>query len=71
MPGAQKISDTETRLFKVNLEDESFETHAMLPIRIRSSDGVIVTPDGRTIVILKEEYQSDIWLVEDFDPEYQ
>jgi serine/threonine protein kinase len=60
-----------TTIFRINPQDGHLESHAVLPFQIRDSSQLTITPDGRTIVFLKGDTTSDIWLVEDFDPEIE
>jgi serine/threonine protein kinase len=45
------------------------EQHAKVDFAPNNVRGLVITPDGRTIVLLQIETTSDIWLVEDFDPD--
>ena len=44
-------------------------THAVLPFENVALSYISMTPDGKTIVCTVVENQSDVWLMENFDPE--
>ena len=68
-PGQHGSDSVNTTIFRINSVDGHFESHAVIPFPFSDSNDVSITPDGRTIVFLHSETTSDIWLVEDFDPE--
>ncbi len=70
-PGLHEGYDRKASIFRISPVDGHFEHHAVLPFPARICEHVSITPDGRTIVFLKGDTTSDIWLVEDFDPEIE
>ena len=63
-------SDAATMIIlRINVYDGRIERHAAIPIAFNEIDNLVITPDGRTIVFLHKKTVSDIWLVEDFDPD--
>jgi len=63
--------NTNATIFRIDPQDGHFESHAVLPFQTRDSSQLTITPDGRTIVVLRTDRTTDIWLVEDFDPEIE
>ncbi len=55
-------------IYRVPLNGEGMRVHAELPFPVLEYM-VAITPDGRRIVAAVEENRSDVWLVENFDPE--
>jgi len=70
-PGAYGSDSENTTIFKVSSLDGHLVRHTVIPLPFRNSGTISITPDGRTIVFLHSETISDIWLVEDFDPEIE
>jgi serine/threonine protein kinase len=56
-------------IFRMNPADGRIEPHAALPFAPNELKDIVISPDGRTMVLLHKETVSDIWLVEDFDPD--
>jgi serine/threonine protein kinase len=58
-------------IFRIDPDDGTIEQHGNLPFAPNKVNDLKITPDGRTIVFLQSETTSDIWLVEDFDPDIE
>ena len=55
-------------IYRVPLNGERMRVHAELPFPVLDYM-VTITPDGRRIVAAVEENRSDVWMVENFDPQ--
>ena len=56
-------------LYRLDLRTGLREIHASIPAPPKELSSPEIAPDGRTIVFLRRKDESDIWLVEDFDPD--
>jgi Tol biopolymer transport system component len=67
-PPSEEDGTTEiVYVFRISSTGGQAEVHAVLPFPSKNAQNVSITPDGNTIVLLKSDTTSDIWLVEDFD----
>jgi Tol biopolymer transport system component len=62
-------SDTTLQVFRIPSSGGDGVLHAEMPFGFGRSENVSISGDGNTIVAVKEEWQADIWLVENFDPD--
>jgi len=59
--------DSATLVMRYNIENA--KTERILTIPIKRVGDVVMLPDGSSLVCIAIESQSDIWLVENFDPD--
>ena len=65
----ESVHPANTAIFRVDSRDGRLERYAVIPYSFEEIADLRMSPDGRTIVLLHSDTDSDIWLVEDFDPE--
>jgi Tol biopolymer transport system component len=70
---ACKSDEKPLEIIKIAVGDEQVNNFITLPFDniLYREDGISLTPDGRRIVCAVMEKQSDIWLMENFDPEFR
>jgi len=72
---AAETVDSQTLLIRINIANGEARTLAAFPFDYTFSDitrdALTMTPDGKRFICTRVEYQSDVWMTENFDPEVE
>jgi Tol biopolymer transport system component len=72
MPGSRAGGSYDPRpVFRIPASGGERVLHAEMTFGVDGSEQVSISGDGKTIIVVKEEWQADIWLVESFDPDVE
>jgi hypothetical protein len=55
-------------IYRLDLESGVKTEFMAIPVPPKELASPAITPDGRTLVFIQRKTETDIWLVEDFDP---